>query len=75
MLSWDPLAGFPVLALARSGSDPDASDTLLRELGLPPVEGAAAEGPDLFSATLPRIPAHSPLPALPWSPRLIREHP
>lgn len=53
VLSWDPLAGFRVLA--RSDSDPATDETLLRDLGLTPVEGAAAAGPDLLSATLPRL--------------------
>lgn len=53
VLRWDPLAGFRVLA--RAGYDPEAGETLLRELGLTPVEGAAVAGPDLFNATLPRI--------------------
>lgn len=53
VLGWDPLAGFRVLA--RSGSDPATSETLLHDLGLTPVEGAAAAGSDLLSATLPRF--------------------
>jgi len=57
VVGWDPLTGFRVLG--RPGSDdagaPDAGEAVLRELGMTPVEGVAAAGPDLLSTTLPRI--------------------
>ena len=57
VIGWDPLTGFRVLG--RPGSDDagdvEAGDALLHELGLTPVEGAAAAGPDLLSTTLPRM--------------------
>jgi len=57
VIGWDPLTGFRVLG--RPGSDDagdaEAADALLRELGLTPVDGAAAAGPDLLSTTLPRM--------------------
>jgi len=53
VLSWDPIAGFQILS--PPGSDSDAGEALLRELGLTPVEGAAAAGPDLLGATLTRF--------------------
>ncbi len=53
VLSWDPVAGFRVLG--RPGSDPAAGQTLLTELGLTPVDGAALAGIDLLGATLQRL--------------------
>ncbi|SKA28387.1 AAA family ATPase [Novilysobacter spongiicola] len=53
VVAWDPLAGFRVLV--RPGTDPAAGETLLRELGLTPVEGAAVAGPDLLGNTLRRF--------------------
>ncbi len=57
VIGWDPLTGFRVLGRPGSGDagDAEAGDALLRELGLTPVEGAAAAGPDLLSTTLPRM--------------------
>lgn len=57
VIGWDPLTGFRVLGRPGSGDagDAEAGDSLLRELGLTPVEGAAAAGPDLLSTTLPRM--------------------
>lgn len=53
VLSWDPLSGFRVLG--RPGSEPADDDTLLRDLGLTPANGAAPAGIDLLSATLQRL--------------------
>jgi ATP-dependent Clp protease ATP-binding subunit ClpA len=53
VISWDPLAGFRVLQ--PPGADLAIADTLLRELGLTPVEGSAPAGTDLLSATLQRL--------------------
>jgi len=57
VIGWDPLTGFRVLGRPGSGDAgaAEAGDALLRELGLTPVEGAAAAGPDLLSTTLPRM--------------------
>lgn len=53
VLIWDPLAGFSVLD--APGTDPASGQTLLRELGLTPVDGHAPAGIDLLSATLQRL--------------------
>ncbi|WP_313316456.1 AAA family ATPase [Stenotrophomonas sp.] len=57
VIGWDPLTGFRVLGRPASddAGDVEAGDALLRELGLTPVDGAAAAGPDLLSTTLPRM--------------------
>lgn len=56
VIAWDPLVGFT--SLPALGDDSGAGDALLRELGLTPIEGAAAAGTDLLSHTLPRIVEH-----------------
>ncbi|WP_295937758.1 AAA family ATPase [uncultured Xanthomonas sp.] len=53
LIAWDPLAGFRVLA--RPGADASDDESLLRELGMTPVEGAAVAGPDLLGETMLRL--------------------
>ncbi|MEE4948575.1 AAA family ATPase [Pseudomonas alliivorans] len=53
VIVWDPVSGFR--AVDKPGSAPEAGQTLLQELGLTPVNGAAPAGIDLLVATLPRL--------------------
>lgn len=53
VIAWDPVSGFR--AVDKPGSAPEAGQTLLQELGLTPVNGAAPAGIDLLGATLPRL--------------------
>jgi hypothetical protein len=53
VIAWDPVSGFR--AIDKPGSAPEAGQTLLQELGLTPVNGAAPAGIDLLGATLPRL--------------------
>ncbi len=53
VLSWDPVTG--MRAIGKPDSDPAAGQTLLKELGLTPVDGAAPAGPDLLAATVQRL--------------------
>ncbi|MEE4665054.1 AAA family ATPase [Pseudomonas alliivorans] len=53
VIVWDPVSGFR--AVDKPGSAPEAGQTLLQELGLTPVNGAAPAGIDLLGATLPRL--------------------
>ncbi|WP_434694651.1 ATP-dependent Clp protease ATP-binding subunit [Pseudomonas sp. Z1-14] len=53
VIVWDPVSGFR--AIDKPGSAPEAGQTLLQELGLTPVNGAAPAGIDLLGATLPRL--------------------
>jgi ATP-dependent Clp protease ATP-binding subunit ClpA len=53
VLTWDPVSGFR--AIGKPGTDPAVGQTLLQELGLAPVNGAAPAGIDLLGATLPRL--------------------
>lgn len=53
VIAWDPVSGFR--AIGKHGSAPEAGQTLLQELGLTPVNGAAPAGIDLLGATLPRL--------------------
>lgn len=53
VIAWDPVSGFR--AVDKPGSAPEAGQTLLQELGLNPVNGAAPAGIDLLGATLPRL--------------------
>lgn len=53
VIAWDPVSGFR--AVDKPGSTPEAGQTLLQELGLTPVNGAAPAGIDLLGATLPRL--------------------
>ncbi|UVL86255.1 AAA family ATPase [Pseudomonas sp. B21-028] len=53
VIAWDPVSGFR--AVDKPGSAPEAGQTLLQELGLTPVNGAAPAGVDLLGATLSRL--------------------
>lgn len=53
VLTWDPVTG--MRAIGKPDSDPAAGQTLLKELGLTPVDGAAPAGPDLLAATVQRL--------------------
>ncbi|MBC2656292.1 ATP-dependent Clp protease ATP-binding subunit [Pseudomonas sp. MSSRFD41] len=53
VLTWDPVTG--MRAIGKADSDPAAGQTLLKELGLTPVDGAAPAGPDLLAATVQRL--------------------
>ncbi|WP_460078990.1 AAA family ATPase [Pseudomonas sp. H3_H05] len=53
VIAWDPVSGFR--AVDKPGSAPEAGQTLLQELGLTPINGAAPAGIDLLGATLPRL--------------------
>jgi energy-coupling factor transporter ATP-binding protein EcfA2 len=53
VIAWDPVSGFRIID--KPGSAPEAGQTLLQELGLTPVNGAAPAGIDLLGATLPRL--------------------
>lgn len=53
VLAWDPVSGFQ--EIGKPVTDPAASQKLLQELGLTPIEGVAAAGIDLLGATLPRL--------------------
>ena len=53
VLTWDPVTG--MRAIGKPDSDPTAGQTLLKELGLTPVDGAAPAGPDLLAATVQRL--------------------
>ncbi len=60
VLIWDPLQGFR--ALVRPGEGYEDVETLMKQLGLTPVEGIARAGPDLLSATLSRLAEHTGAP-------------
>ncbi|GBH10037.1 ATP-dependent Clp protease ATP-binding subunit ClpA [Pseudomonas syringae pv. actinidiae] len=53
VIAWDPVSGFRTID--KPGSAHEAGQTLLQELGLTPVNGAAPAGIDLLGATLPRL--------------------
>ncbi|AZC18240.1 putative chaperone [Pseudomonas sp. CMR5c] len=53
VLTWDPVTG--MRAIGKPDSDPAAGQTLLKELGLTPVDGAAPAGPDLLAATVQHL--------------------
>lgn len=53
VLVWDPVSGFR--AMGKPGADPATGQALMQELGLTPMDGVAAAGIDLLSATLPRL--------------------
>ncbi|MDG6402172.1 ATP-dependent Clp protease ATP-binding subunit, partial [Pseudomonas quasicaspiana] len=53
VIAWDPVSGFRTID--KSGSTPEVGQTLLQELGLTPVNGAAPAGIDLLGTTLPRL--------------------